>query len=182
MRKIFSGQGQTEPYRPWPTERRKAAVRLRSFLSNNPYWIGERGRRAQELWLNGLSFSDIAFELGTTRDAVAGYLRRKNLSDRSFPEKQIWHTPEIIEIGMIREDPDQIALAQILYLNDDDDDFDVEERTTYCAIEHGDRCFEFEKSMIFEPGYYSIDVAGKEALIVPMDGEFEQIVPAKAHA
>lgn len=49
------------------------------------FWKGERGRRAERLWHEGATYKEIAFDLGTTKSAVAGYFGRKGMRRVPMP-------------------------------------------------------------------------------------------------
>lgn len=44
------------------------------------FWIGERRRRAERMWADGASFSEIGAAVGATRNAVASHIRRSGLN------------------------------------------------------------------------------------------------------
>jgi hypothetical protein len=43
------------------------------------YWIPKRRELVERLWAEGWSFGAIAYQLGTTRSTIAGYIRRAGL-------------------------------------------------------------------------------------------------------
>jgi DNA-binding CsgD family transcriptional regulator len=52
---------------------------MKTWSAKNPFWFGENGRRAETMWAKRNTFKQIAETLGTTRSAVASYIRRKGL-------------------------------------------------------------------------------------------------------
>lgn len=64
---------QLTPYQPWSEERKQA---MRDRLS---WWKGKRGWLVEQMWADGCTFSEIGGAIGTTRSAVAGYIRRRGL-------------------------------------------------------------------------------------------------------
>lgn len=107
MKKVCTGPMEFTPYRPWSAER-KAAAKSKIF-----FWIGERGRRAEKMWTDGETFKSIAATLGTTRSAVAGYIRRKGLLGAKRGDAQATIAPPIVESALMSPPlpPTQITVS-----------------------------------------------------------------------
>lgn len=52
---------------------------MKHWTDKHPFWLGENGRRATAMWADRKTFKQIAEELGTSRNAVASYIRRHGL-------------------------------------------------------------------------------------------------------
>lgn len=84
-----------------------------------------------------------------------------------------WSWPFIIEIDGIKLASEEEAAA-ILYLCEDDDDFELKDRETYCAVHLGMQLFEFQKPVTLVAARYYIEFGKDWIEIGAMDGDFEE--------
>jgi GcrA cell cycle regulator len=77
-------------------------ARCRAPISTSAiFWPAERSARLIDMWTRGLSSSEIARELGVTKNAVVGRVRRLNLPWRRQPKK---HNIRVSQRGVLNLD------------------------------------------------------------------------------
>lgn len=159
MKRICNGPMEFTPYRPWSQERRDAA-------------------RAREI--ARLALTTRRSSAGRTLPRVFSKIEwtAPVLTDITPIPKRPWSTPRLVDISPIHEAD---CTGDVLLLNSNWDlgDIEFKKRTYLRAVEVGDHCFYFERSLMFSPGPYCVDVASSfyRVEISTLEG-FEQSVSA----
>lgn len=66
---------------------------MKHWTDKHPFWLGENGRRAEAMWADRHTFRQIAKALGTSRNAVASYIRRKGLLREPTGKRPVTKAP-----------------------------------------------------------------------------------------
>lgn len=105
MRKMFPGNGQIEPYRPWSDGRRAAdSIRRRGYVRR--VWTEADNQMLLALRAEGLTRRQIAKQMGVTHNAVIGKLYRlepAKVMVQSAPQIQEPSLPQNSHLESIRK-------------------------------------------------------------------------------